>query len=466
MRTSRGLRITSLIVVSPVILILISLVVILAMAIQSQVKAWYFTAVSSTLPQHQPFFSEPSTTSLQQQQFINARSISRLASTAFVFSYNHPTTQLSASHQHIDNNSSSNRLDSPKSTIVTTTTTTRRLLPRLKRLLPSSTWIGVLAVFAFITFQKVPFQQPLKSIASCISSPTDHETLNVIIDHQTKLASTRPSSSTHSKRRKKTKRTQTFAVTANTSAAIRQSNKLTHVSASAAHHAAQTQQQQTTTDQMRCTEGATTITPVLLQEQEQQQPPSTNLELHDDQLSIESSDDDDHKWINVSDKKKKRSSSIKSEVADAVISTTHSEDDNSSTTTTTTSTIITDTILTDSISCTTEENSLMTEEQQSIKDDDYDDDITTEDEVESITKTPVMENNKPRIQSWYSPFSTGLDLDIMPKGSDLLLNKPLGPPMNGDLFFRHRQLDQWRSQQEYPLMQRRAEPFTFFDQHY
>ena len=155
MRTSRGLRITSLIVVSPVILILISLVAILAIAIQSQVKAWYFAAVSSTLPQHQPFFSEPSTTSLQQQQFINARSISRLASTAFVFSYNHPTTQLSSSHQHIDNNSSSNRLDSPKSTIVTTTTTTRRLLPRLKRLLPSSTWIGVLAVFAFITFQKV-----------------------------------------------------------------------------------------------------------------------------------------------------------------------------------------------------------------------------------------------------------------------------------------------------------------------
>ena len=136
MRTSRGLRITSLIVVSPVILILISLVAILAMAVQSQIKAWYFAAVS-TLPPHQPFFNEPSA------QFINARSFSRLASTAFVFSYNHPAAQLPAS---LD---ASSRVDAPK------VTAARRILPRLKRLLPSSTWLGVLTVFALITLQKV-----------------------------------------------------------------------------------------------------------------------------------------------------------------------------------------------------------------------------------------------------------------------------------------------------------------------
>ncbi|KAI8139629.1 hypothetical protein BJV82DRAFT_626813 [Fennellomyces sp. T-0311] len=362
MRTSRGLRITSLIVVSPVILILISLVIILAIAVQSQVKAWYFAAVS-TLPPHQPFFNEPS------PQFINTRSISRLASTAFVFSYNHPTAQLPAS---LD---ASNRIDTPKVTVATT----RRILPRLKRLLPSSTWIGVLTVFALITLQKVPLQ-PLKSIASCITSPPGE-----IVDRpETKLS--RPVSKP---RRKRVRR------------AVRKS---------AAAPAAPQQQQQQPAD--RSNTSATT------------EPVQHTLEDHS---SIESSDDDENAWINVGEKKRNKKPKPTPEQLPEV----------------------------------PPEEQPSAEEKED--DDDDSDDTATEDEVESVTKTPVME--KPRIQSWYSPFSTGLDLDIMPKGSDLLLNKPLAPPMNGDLFFRHHQLDRWKSQQEYPLMQRRAEPFTFFD-HY
>ncbi|KAI9489797.1 hypothetical protein BDB00DRAFT_841443 [Zychaea mexicana] len=474
MRTSRGLRITSLIVVSPVILILISLVVILAIAVQSQVKAWYFAAVS-TLPQHQPFFSEPSS-SQHHHPFLNARSLSRLASTAFVFSYNHPTThQLSSS---ASNSLDSNRFDTPKATVATT----RRILPRLKRLLSSSTWIGVLTVFAFITLQKVPLHQPLKSIASCITSPAGNDSDRAV--DQTHLSPKPSSAAQHgnsNKRRKKTKR-----ATAAATAAMRQS-KL--ISASAAQPAAQHNQQtqQTTTaaplatDHMGCTEDATLINPVLRQPTAPPAPiaPSSppTLESHDDdQLSIESSsDDDESKWINVGGKKTKRSSSIKVEaiaVASAATMNAHAATSASATLMTTNMGTVRG----------TESMAEEEEEEEVIVRDDDDDTVTTssatEDEVQSITETPVME--KPRIQSWYSPFSTGLDLDIMPKGSDLLLNKPLAPPMNGDLFFRHHQLEQWRSQQEYPVMMtttttsstmmhhhpspRRAEqPFTFFD---
>ena len=148
----------------------------------------------------------------------------------------------------------------------------------------------------------------------------------------------------------------------------------------------------------------------------------------EDHSSIESSDDDDHAWINVGEKKRHKKLHVDQLPASPPEPSAEEKDDD-----------------------------------DDDDEDDEDDDTATEDEVESVTKTPVLE--KPRIQSWYSPFSTGLDLDIMPKGSDLLLNKPLAPPMNGDLFFRHHQLDRWKSQQEYPLMQRRAEPFTFFD-HY
>ncbi|KAI9321656.1 hypothetical protein BX666DRAFT_1904302 [Dichotomocladium elegans] len=101
MRTSRGLQITSIIVAFPVLLILSSLVLILALSIQTQLKAWAI--------QHQP-------------AILMSRPISRLASTALAVS--------------------------PKPI-------TRRLL--LKRFLPSTvwSWLGVLTVFAFITVQKL-----------------------------------------------------------------------------------------------------------------------------------------------------------------------------------------------------------------------------------------------------------------------------------------------------------------------
>lgn len=104
MRTSRGLRITSLIVAFPVLLILSSLVLICALAIQTQVKAW--------AAQHQP-----------QLLDVAQRPISRLAT----------STALALSPKPF----------------------TRRF--RLKHFLPSTvwSWLGVLTVFALITVQKV-----------------------------------------------------------------------------------------------------------------------------------------------------------------------------------------------------------------------------------------------------------------------------------------------------------------------
>lgn len=104
MRTSRGLRITSLIVAFPVLLILSSLVLICALAIQTQVKAW--------AAQHQP-----------QLLDVAQRPISRLAT----------STALALSPKPF----------------------TRRFI--LKHFLPSTvwSWLGVLTVFALITVQKV-----------------------------------------------------------------------------------------------------------------------------------------------------------------------------------------------------------------------------------------------------------------------------------------------------------------------
>lgn len=104
MRTSRGLRITSLIVAFPVLLILSSLVLICALAIQTQVKAW--------AAQHQPQFLD-----------VAQRPISRLAT----------STALALSPKPF----------------------TRRFI--LKHFLPSTvwSWLGVLTVFALITVQKV-----------------------------------------------------------------------------------------------------------------------------------------------------------------------------------------------------------------------------------------------------------------------------------------------------------------------
>lgn len=129
MRTSRGLRITSLIVAFPVLLILSSLVLICALAIQTQVKAW--------AAQHQPQFLD-----------VAQRPISRLAT----------STALALSPKPF----------------------TRRF--RLKHFLPSTvwSWLGVLTVFALITVQKVKRVGGEEEITYCVAVMTNLDHLLLV----------------------------------------------------------------------------------------------------------------------------------------------------------------------------------------------------------------------------------------------------------------------------------------------
>lgn len=147
MRSSRGLRITSLIVVSPVLLILVSLLIILAIAIQTQIKAWYNTILVS-LPQLQ----QPTTSSDAPAAFL---SLSRFASTAFVVSQNansSPWTApgLSSAFDHVNNKPSFD---------VKTTVASKRAWSPLRRIFPTTltAWLGFLTVIAVVTWRKVRY---------------------------------------------------------------------------------------------------------------------------------------------------------------------------------------------------------------------------------------------------------------------------------------------------------------------
>lgn len=68
MRTIRGLQITSLVVLSPVLLIMISLISILVISIYSHINSWFFQTTTAIIPhvlQQQ-----------QQQQLITIRNVS------------------------------------------------------------------------------------------------------------------------------------------------------------------------------------------------------------------------------------------------------------------------------------------------------------------------------------------------------------------------------------------------------
>ncbi|KAI9303997.1 hypothetical protein BJ944DRAFT_231679 [Cunninghamella echinulata] len=72
MRTSRGLQITSLIVLSPVLLILLSLLIILFTTLYSQLKIW----CSPLLPYYDPSLSKITTTAFSTMTYYNNTSSS------------------------------------------------------------------------------------------------------------------------------------------------------------------------------------------------------------------------------------------------------------------------------------------------------------------------------------------------------------------------------------------------------
>ncbi|KAI7882844.1 hypothetical protein K492DRAFT_205841 [Lichtheimia hyalospora FSU 10163] len=316
MRTSRGLRITSLIVAFPVLLILSSLVLICALAIQTQVKAW--------AAQHQP-----------QLLDVAQRPISRLAT----------STALALSPKPF----------------------TRRF--RLKHFLPSTvwSWLGVLTVFALITVQKLdivscsqkayafitPPSSPTMAPASTTTTTLSDDNEHVSLSSHT---STKPLSS---KPRKKKLRSKQQRVS-------KQQHYRHHQSAATA---------------------SPPSPPPSPPVRHASKPTMTTTAAHN--VLEDTSSSEEEEWINVGDKKKKQRQSHN----DAIHH--HSSYEPPKTP------IMSDADEEEETETEPEENSVVVQEQHHEK---------QPQEQQQQQQT----NEQPVIRNWYSPFSTGLDLDIMP----------------------------------------------------
>ncbi|CDS05196.1 hypothetical protein LRAMOSA07725 [Lichtheimia ramosa] len=355
MRTSRGLRITSLIVAFPVLLILSSLVLICALAIQTQVKAW--------AAQHQPQFLD-----------VAQRPISRLAT----------STALALSPKPF----------------------TRRFI--LKHFLPSTvwSWLGVLTVFALITVQKLDivscsqkayaFITPPSSPTMAPASTATTMTLSDDNQHVSLSGATTSSKPLSSKPRKKKLRSKQQQQRVS-----KQQHYRHHQSAAAA---------------------APPSPPPSPPARHASKPTMTTTAAHN--VLEDTSSSEEEEWINVGDKKKKQRQSHND-----------SHYHHSSSYEPPKTPVMSDADEEEETETEPEETLVVVQEQQ---------------HHEKQQQEQQQTNEQPVIRNWYSPFSTGLDLDIMPSRN----KHPY-----------HHQQQHWREDPFYqhaPLFEHQ-QAFSFFD---
>ncbi|CAO3621076.1 unnamed protein product [Cunninghamella blakesleeana] len=456
MRTTRGLQITSLIVLSPVLLILLSLLIILVTTLYSQLKIWCapillhdnsLSSITSTAISSMTYYNTTSTSTAIYKNTPESKSMA-----------DHPTTttthQQGNSHQH-NNNSHPNNQDPTFSS-----------LKSLKRKSSPLTYFGIILFIGYFYYQKIHLQKcqndPLKKkkmnqwmmkLIDDINS-SGKKVMDSINDFLNKLLSDSDAEETHELYNNENNNLMDHCYSKKTHV----QNKL---STNHHRHMVKKSKKHRNKSPVDSKQSHTSI-PLLSQQQEKQQESMNNVIKNENKNNVKKVDNDFlmymDDWINVGEKKKKSmisSPTLMNEKNDTPKTDNDDSTDIKCMNTTESNHVKPSNNNHHSILDNTNINNKNVEVEESDDDDKtiVDDEFVAKDlsllsthekdtnEMESDIGSPnlsstdtiistdehstfIKKKNQPSSSSnknWYSPFSTGLTIDVLPENNDPLI---------------------------------------------